>query len=330
MLALVCCISYYNSLSNSFAFDDHLAIVNNGDIKDSTAWNSIWYHDIWGKDLAAVDSHRSYRPLLILMFKLLSLTLGLDAWKFRVTSIFFHFITTTLMYQNVLLISSNDIIAFASSLLFASHPIHVESVSAVVNMAEALSAIFYLLAFIQIMRHRSSEYIPISLWICFVTLSILFKETGVTVAGVMFTRICIELIALPPQSSPHSQMIRKCVGYIILAFATVGAYILFRLILANTHTTDMLRACLRLDFTFFFSHFSKSYLGDSQLIRKAESPFSFLVGAERIYSLMVSLQLICDRLLVNTVLIIIALFDYDLISSSAHSRNSTYTSGICT
>ena len=32
---------------------------------------------------------------------------------------------------------------------------------------------------------------------------------------------------------------------------------------------------------------AKSYLGDSQLIRKAENPFAFLVGEEKVLSLMV-------------------------------------------
>jgi hypothetical protein len=94
LLHAVCWLCYYNSLQCSFTFDDHLAIVGNrdtlpvlqlgtgtpkgksaGDSSDSESSNrgsgSLWRNDIWGKDLLAADSHRSYRPLLILLFRVL-------------------------------------------------------------------------------------------------------------------------------------------------------------------------------------------------------------------------------------------------------------------
>ena len=52
-------------------FDDNLAIVNNSDTSSSASFMALWSHDIWGKSMLAEDSHHSYRPLLILTFKVL-------------------------------------------------------------------------------------------------------------------------------------------------------------------------------------------------------------------------------------------------------------------
>lgn len=61
---------------------DHLAIENNKDADPAEPYWPIWRHDIWGKvtlnqmqpvtlqqDMRENDSHRSFRPLLITLFR---------------------------------------------------------------------------------------------------------------------------------------------------------------------------------------------------------------------------------------------------------------------
>jgi hypothetical protein len=81
----------------------------------------------------------------------------------------------------------NKQIALGAALMFASHPIHVESVSAVVNMAEALSGIFYVAGYISFLSTTSNQSNRASTikivclmftWSIFAVISILFKETG--------------------------------------------------------------------------------------------------------------------------------------------------------
>lgn len=126
LLFVMCICIFYNSLDNEFVFDDHLAIVNNADTDPATPFLDLWKHDIWGKDLTAHDSHRSYRPLLIVAFKLLRQRFGLDARSIRIASVLCHVASTILVYFMGLQVLANWHVSFASAVLFALHPVHVE------------------------------------------------------------------------------------------------------------------------------------------------------------------------------------------------------------
>jgi hypothetical protein len=143
ILFVVCFGVYYNSLDNEFVFDDHLAIVNNADTDPSTPFHDLWKHDIWGKDLMAHDSHRSYRPLLIITFKLLRFYFGLDARSIRIASILSHAMSSILVYFLGLQVLSNWHVSFASSLLFALHPVHVEVRRLLISLL-AVGSLMYL------------------------------------------------------------------------------------------------------------------------------------------------------------------------------------------
>ena len=288
-IAIIIVLSYYNSIENSFAFDDHLAIVNNNDVKSTTSWIDLWSHDIWGKGLQSIDSHRSYRPLLICVFKLIVHTCGFQAQIFRMVSVALHFVVSVLVYQVSLKLFKNDIIAFGCSLLFSSHPIHVESVSAVVNMAEALSAIFYLIAYDIFLSSTNSSY-ELLVWAICIIASVLFKETGVTIAGMVVSRCLIDLFVAVNKAHLMKQIeewAKTSTHWILASFMTIGCYVTFRLFLIKVGLIRLVGAIVRLDISFIVNSFSKSYLGDSQLIRKAENPFAFLVGQEKGLSLMV-------------------------------------------
>lgn len=58
------------SLNGDFVFDDSEAIVNNKDVV-SEDWFKLFYNDFWGANIKSNLSHKSYRPLTILSFRLL-------------------------------------------------------------------------------------------------------------------------------------------------------------------------------------------------------------------------------------------------------------------
>lgn len=210
VLVLLCIGNYYNALRNEFAFDDFLAIVNNKDVvysnnsSDRVEYALLWKHDIWGKDIGAVDSHRSYRPLLTTVFKLLVQLYGLDTRIFHITSLICHSVATlfVLRLTSVIFGKRHGVLSMGSAVLFACHPVHVEAVAAVVNMAEAMSLVFYITAYLiyfkssrQKCRDHSSyphslflllqKIFLIGWWFIFLTVAVLFKETSVTLCGVM-------------------------------------------------------------------------------------------------------------------------------------------------
>ena len=188
LLVALCVTAFYPSIFHEFTFDDHLAIESNPDVNGANSdVHSLWLHDIWGKDLAAQDSHRSYRPLLIMIFRYTFLCFSKQSYIIRTISLLFH-IFATIMVQNVIRSlccfssllsfillrrqapsglsktqtecildknhiqsifsgSESDVFGFVPAALFAVHPVHVEAVVAVVNLAEPVSAVLVLGAF---------------------------------------------------------------------------------------------------------------------------------------------------------------------------------------
>jgi hypothetical protein len=223
IISFICIITYYNSIDNGFTFDDHNAIEQNGDTNLSNGYANIWMHDIWGRHLTSIESHKSYRPLLVTVYRMLIYYYGVNAKVFRIFSILSHIIATMCIYYLTCLISDNLIVSFGTAILFASHPAHVESVVAVVNMAEALSCIFYVLSYIFFIKYVNKYITPIVsqyligkkpilksnlildtislsinwiFWMMLVIISVLFKETGITICGMIVAKIGIDLVHL--------------------------------------------------------------------------------------------------------------------------------------
>ena len=72
MASVVACgfFVFANSASGDFVHDDIAAIVNNPDVngKNLGLWQAF-SNDFWGEPMASVRSHKSYRPLTILLFR---------------------------------------------------------------------------------------------------------------------------------------------------------------------------------------------------------------------------------------------------------------------
>ena len=84
--------STLSSLPCDFVFDDTLAIVNNADVKPDASLVEMWRHDFWGKSLEKDDSHKSYRPLTVLSFRLHTLWTREEAapYYFHAINILLH------------------------------------------------------------------------------------------------------------------------------------------------------------------------------------------------------------------------------------------------
>uniref|UniRef100_A0A8C6L0U7 Protein O-mannosyl-transferase TMTC3 n=1 Tax=Nothobranchius furzeri TaxID=105023 RepID=A0A8C6L0U7_NOTFU len=144
---------YWNSLSCGFVFDDVSAILDNKDLRPTTPIRNLFLNDFWGTPMAEERSHKSYRPLTVLTFRL-------------------NYLTSSLV----------------AALLFAVHPIHTEAVTGVVGRAELLSSIFLLAAFLAYTKSTGTDHsivwAPIALTVVLVAAATLCKEQGITVVGI--------------------------------------------------------------------------------------------------------------------------------------------------
>ncbi|XP_064455540.1 protein O-mannosyl-transferase TMTC4-like [Ornithodoros turicata] len=194
VLSIVC---FVNSLWGGFAFDDSEAVVNNADVRlETPAWK-VFENDFWGTRLQLPSSHKSYRPLTVLTFRLnYCLVGGLYPFTFHATNVLLHGIVSTLSIAVFCrLLDGAPKASLLCSILFAVHPIHTENVAAVVGRADLLCALFFFLSLLCFAQACSQDVItqkPHVMWLWLFgcaamgIISMLCKEPGITIFGVCF------------------------------------------------------------------------------------------------------------------------------------------------
>ncbi|KAG8513959.1 Protein O-mannosyl-transferase TMTC3, partial [Galemys pyrenaicus] len=144
---------YWNSLFCGFVFDDVSAILDNKDLHPSTPLKTLFQNDFWGTPMSEERSHKSYRPLTVLTFRLNYLFSELKPMSYHLLNTIFHAVVT-----------------------------------GVVGRAELLSSIFFLAAFLSYTKSKgpnnSIVWTPIALTVFLVAVATLCKEQGITVVGI--------------------------------------------------------------------------------------------------------------------------------------------------
>ncbi|XP_037538509.1 protein O-mannosyl-transferase TMTC3 [Nematolebias whitei] len=178
---------YWNCLSCGFVFDDVSAILDNKDLRPSTPLRNMFLNDFWGTPMAEERSHKSYRPLTVLTFRLNYLFSELRAASYHLLNVILHAVVCVL-FLRVCRLFLDKTSSFVAALLFAVHPIHTEAVTGVVGRAELLSSIFLLAAFLAYTKSTGSDnsivWPPITLTVVLVAAATLCKEQGITVIGI--------------------------------------------------------------------------------------------------------------------------------------------------
>lgn len=143
LIACLAIASYINSLQGNFVFDDIEAITGNKDISPNTSMTALFHHDFWGSPIDSITSHKSYRPLTVLSFKLNYIVTGyLNAKSFHLVNIILHaiiciqyyYFTRTVFTASIYQRHSHQVQPFSrapllAALIFTVHPIHTECVS---------------------------------------------------------------------------------------------------------------------------------------------------------------------------------------------------------
>jgi len=158
--------SYIYSISGDFVFDDTEAILNNNDVIAETSLKRLFSNDFWGTNIRHNSSHKSYRPLTVLSFRIIRyLSFYFDNQNNSVLNPKLYHLINIVLYGflclfllkvlnkllNLFIVHKNDQIlskgsdghvksletnrktAFLTTLLFSVHPIHSESVSSLDN-----------------------------------------------------------------------------------------------------------------------------------------------------------------------------------------------------
>jgi hypothetical protein len=188
LMVALCLVAYHRVLLfDSFSFDDHFAVENNHDAWSNTT-ESIWSvftHDFWGKGLLDVASHRSYRPLTVLTYRLEHFLHGgaFNVQHMFWTNVGLHCICSLLVFAFLCRALGDEVGLFAAA-LFSVHPVHSEAVAGLVGRSELLSALFGLMGMISMQR-------PWSIWsrccaCVWFAVAFLCKDSAIALSGMFF------------------------------------------------------------------------------------------------------------------------------------------------
>ncbi|XP_051911642.1 protein O-mannosyl-transferase TMTC2-like isoform X2 [Hippocampus zosterae] len=187
---------YVNTLDADFCYDDSRAIKTNQDLLPATPWTNILYDDFWGTPLTHSGSHKSFRPLCTLTFRLNYALHGLRPFGYHLLNVALHGLVTATFTAFSRPLLGGGAWSLLAGLLFASHPVHTEAVAGVVGRADVGAAFFFLLSLLCYARHcglrarrrqgaaaRCWTWMAASLWCA--AASMLWKEQGVTALAVL-------------------------------------------------------------------------------------------------------------------------------------------------
>lgn len=127
--------------------------MKNPDLLPDTPVTNLLYDDFWGTPLVHSGSHKSYRPLCVLTFRLNYYLGGLDPWGYHLGNVLCHAATTALFTHLARRLLVRTFPTLVAGLLFAAHPIHTEAVAGVVGRADVLACLFYLLTLLSYLRY---------------------------------------------------------------------------------------------------------------------------------------------------------------------------------
>ncbi len=185
LLAMLATLIYSNTFSVPFVFDDVRNVIENSRIKELRNFLDFSGSRYMGFLSFALNYHFGQ----------------LNPFGYHLVNLFIHVTNGFLVYLLVLLlfrtptIVSCDMkvpsswIAFATALLFISHPIQTQAVTYIVQRFASLATLFYLLAVVSYMKWRQAESKEGYLWYGFALLSTILamktKEISFTLPAML-------------------------------------------------------------------------------------------------------------------------------------------------
>ncbi len=144
--AVLACFGW--SLRGDFVWDDRPLIVENRLIRDPAALGPALTSSFWQTG-DRHDRFRSFfRPLTTATYALDYFLWGLRPFGFHLTNLLLHLACCLAVFALARRETGSPAAALAGSLLFAVHPVHVESVAWISGRTDLLATLFVLLAFL--------------------------------------------------------------------------------------------------------------------------------------------------------------------------------------
>jgi len=178
LLIILCLGVYASSCKNGFIWDDDDYVYNNSYIQNAEGLKYIWLS----------RKTPQYYPIIFTMFWLEHKLWGLNPFGYHVVNLIFHIINALLLF--LILQKLCPGFAFPVALLFAIHPIQVETVAWITERKNIMALFFFQLALLAYLRFdrvgNIKSYLIVigfficallskSISVCFVFIPVLYK-----------------------------------------------------------------------------------------------------------------------------------------------------------
>jgi len=240
-ILLITILVFFNSINNDFIhLDDPEYVLQNEQLK------SLSFQNI--SKIFSSYTHGHYQPLSVLTYAIDYSIYGLNAYGFRMTNILLHLINILLVFVFIRRLSGRFYVAVVVSLLFAVHPLRVESVVWISERKDVLYAVFYFSALIcylnYLEKNKSVKYILLAG--LFFILALFSKSMAVSLPIVFF------LIDWYKKRKYRIRLVIEKIPFLILS-------IVFGIIVINSQQSSGLLEDTLASFTFFDRVLLSSY-----------------------------------------------------------------------
>jgi tetratricopeptide (TPR) repeat protein len=146
LIVLLVCLAYLPALHGGFIWDDDVYVTNNLTLHDLGGLQRIWF------EVGAVPQ---YYPMVHTTFWLEYHLWGLNPFGYHLINVLLHATAAILLWQVLLRLRIRG--AWLAAILFALHPVCVESVAWITERKNVLSAVFYFAAALAYLRFAAWE-----------------------------------------------------------------------------------------------------------------------------------------------------------------------------
>jgi len=249
ILILISTLSYANSLTNSFVWDDNVLIVENDFVKRGLRY----LKDIFSKDffdIAGVEfnfKYGYYRPIITISYAIDYFFWKLNPSGFHLTNLLLHTINSILIFLILFKITENSIIPFLASAIFAANPVHTESVTWISGRTDTVAGFFFFLSLFLYQKKDSAKGIDLKFYISSVIsflLALFSKEMA-------FSLPLILMVYDYLFSFNKTYDFRKSILRILPYFLMIGFYSIIRFGILEIHTINELDKSITKNITIY-------------------------------------------------------------------------------
>lgn len=226
-IVILCSIAYLNSLNNQFLCDDKDLIVDNPFIKSTSNVFKSFGRGFY-MSIVVPKGQGFYRPIITISYIIDYAIWKLNPTGYHITNIIFHTLCSLSVFGLAFLLYGNKKIAFLSSVVFAIHPIHTESVTWVSGRTDVISLFLYIMALIYYIKSVLSEgrktgIVNYVFSVLFLVIALLSKEIAVTFIGIVIIyELCFGKLFKTEKIVKHIIYLGLTAGFIIVRSKIVG------------------------------------------------------------------------------------------------------------